>query len=145
FNEDGTWGNKRKKINGKSVHLTDWYKDETLMKWRKSLADNINALFKEKGINDRVSHESYAKQNIDKTPQLRLSREAYQYEERMKKKQGAFYTPHTYYAKLNKEIDDLNREIHQEQKLLVGTDGDQNDTMRVHRIRDNYPLSDQEK
>lgn len=122
FNEDGTWGNKRKKIENEvkgqkrkvSVHLTNWNEKETLIKWRRDLAERINEKFKEKGLSDRVTHESYQKQGIDKVPQIRLSREAYQYEQRVKQEslnKGTEYKPVTYYGKLNQEIQEINKEL----------------------------------
>lgn len=114
FEEDGSWGKKRQKIEGKSIHLTNWNERETMIQWRKSLADCINQKFHEKGLADRVSHESYEKQGKDKLPRVRLSRDAYQYEKRSEKKavrDGKKYEPVTYYGKLNKEIQEINKEL----------------------------------
>jgi len=153
FNEDGTWGKKRKKVNGKSVHLTNWNDKETLLKWRKNFADRINEKFKEKGINDRVSHESYEKQGIDKVPQIRLSREAYQYEQRMKReaeKQGKPYEPVTYYGKLNQEIQRINQELKalkQQEKVVSISEYQEEKSLNetIESIRKNASLNDVEK
>ncbi|MED0649895.1 MobQ family relaxase [Aeribacillus pallidus] len=153
FNEDGTWGKKRKKIDGKSVHLTNWNEKETLLKWRKNFADKINEKFKEKGLEDRVSHESYEKQGIDKVPKIRLSREAYQYEQRMKKeaeKQKKPYEPVTYYGKLNEEIQEINKELNalKQREKVVSISNYQNEkslNKTIESIRKNASLNDVEK
>lgn len=151
FNEDGTWGNKRKKENGKSIHLTDWNKKETMIKWRKDLADKINHMFKEKGLEDYVSHESYAKQGLDKMPKIRLSRESYQYEERTKenaKQQGKEYQPVTHYGKLNAEIIQLNKELNKEKEKVISLESHKENKEIDHSlesIRKNVPLTDMQK
>lgn len=152
FNEDGTWGKKRKKIDGKSVHLTDWNKKETMIEWRKSFADKTNEKFIELGIEDRVSHESYAKQGIDKIPQIRLSRDAYQLENREKEislKQNKEYEPRTYYGKLNKEINEINKELEKYQNENVVSieqqKNDKQDKKDFESIRKNVSLSSSEK
>ncbi|WP_068505889.1 MobQ family relaxase [Paenibacillus kribbensis] len=122
FNEDGSWGNKRKKIDQEvngvmkkvSVHLTDWNQKETLVQWRKNYADKINEKLKEKGIEDSVSHESYKKQGLDRLPSVRLERTAYQYEAQVKKeaeRKNIPYEPVTFYGKINAEITQINAEI----------------------------------
>ncbi|HZH59648.1 MAG TPA: MobQ family relaxase [Metabacillus sp.] len=131
FNEDGTWGNKKRKEylkdeNGnyifdekgrkkyKTISLTDWDQRETLLEWRKNFAEKINDYYKEYGINASVSHESYEKQGIDKIPRHRLSREEYQIEKREKEKaekNGVEYRAKTYFGKLNQEIEKVNRKL----------------------------------
>lgn len=152
FNEDGTWGNKRKKINGKSIHLTDWNNKEKLIEWRKQYALKINNKFKELNINERVSHESYEKQGIAKLPQIRLSREAYQAEKRAKKNaeiNSEKYEPVTYYGKLNKEIAEINKEIKllEKQKIVNLSEhvNDLQDKKDFDKIRKNYNLNSAQK
>lgn len=131
FCEDGSWDQKRKRIpkfdkNGEpvigkngtqvtvSVHTTDWNTRKKLVEWRKDFANRINEKFIEKGIQERVSHESYEKQGIDKMPTIRLSREAYQIENRAKnlaERKNQNYEPVTYYGQLNKEIRLINKQI----------------------------------
>nr|WP_173026356.1 MobQ family relaxase [Aeromonas sp. Ne-1]AKO69670.1 conjugal transfer protein TraA [Aeromonas sp. Ne-1] len=130
FNEDGTWGNKRKKVpkmvNGEvvlkengnpemvSIHLTNWNDKETLQNWRKNLAEKINEFYQELGFNERVSHESYEKQGLDIIPKQRLTREEYAVEEKAKKEaieNGTEYVAKTYYGKVNQEIEQVNQEI----------------------------------
>lgn len=152
FNEDGTWGNKRQKVDGKSVHLTNWNKKETMIEWRRQFADKTNEKFIELGINDRVSHESYEKQGIEKVPQIRLSREAYQMEEREKEKsknENKEYIPRTYYGELNKEISQINKELEKYSKENVVSmeqhRNDKQDENDFDSIRKNKSLNEAEK
>lgn len=152
FNEDSEWGNKRKKENGVSVHLTDWNKKETLVKWRENFAEKINEKYKEKGLENRVSHESYEKQGIDKVAHIRLKREAFQLEKRAQKqaeKEGKQYEPVTFYGKLNKEIHEINNELKElQQENLVSID-DKREEKKVDQsldsIRKNTSLSESQK
>lgn len=131
FNKDGSWGNKKKKEylldengnkildkNGKpkykTIPLTDWNEKKTLIEWRKNLAEKINEYYKFHGINERVSHESYEAQSLDKLPKFRLSREEYFIEKRAKEqaeKEGKEYTPITKFGQLNYEIEKANKEL----------------------------------
>ncbi|MEB6550198.1 MobA/MobL family protein [Heyndrickxia sporothermodurans] len=131
FNEDGSWGNKKKKeyifdekgnhvLNDKgekkykTIALTDWDKKETLIEWRKNFADKVNEFYKLNGISETVSHESYENQGIDKLPKQRLTLEEYAIEKREKERavqKGIDYEPVTFYAKENKEIDKANNEL----------------------------------
>ncbi|SFS99679.1 MobQ family relaxase [Paenibacillus sp. 453mf] len=122
FNEDGSWGNKRQKVDKEvngvmkkvSVHLTNWNEKETLVQWRKNYADLINEKLKDRGIEDRVSHESYKNQGLDRIPGIRLERTAFQYETRVKEqaiRNNVPYEPVTYYGKINEEIKQINSEL----------------------------------
>lgn len=130
FNEDGSWGNKKKKEyikengefvldeNGKkkykTISLTNWNDKETLQSWRKNFSEKINEWYLKKGINEKVSHESYEKQGIEKLPKQRLSLTSYRIEQREKdnaNKSGNEYEPKTYYGKLNKQIEETNQKI----------------------------------
>lgn len=122
FNEDGSWGNKRKKINQEvsgvikkvSVHLTDWNEKETLSRWRKNYAEVINEKLNIRGIDDQVSHESYKKQGLERIPEIRLERTAYRYEMQLKDKAARNKTPYepaTFYGKINEEIRQLNAQL----------------------------------
>ncbi|UOR14098.1 MobQ family relaxase [Halobacillus amylolyticus] len=153
FNEDGTWGNKRKKVNGKSEHLTNWNRKETLVNWRKNFAEKINEKYKELDLENRVSHESYEKQGIDKVAHIRLKREDYQFEKRVKEeaeKTRKPYEPATYYGKLNKEIYEINKELdsHKEKQKVVTTDDaktNNNINKSLKEIRKNQSLNDVQK
>ncbi|MGM1023739.1 MAG: MobQ family relaxase [Bacillota bacterium] len=163
FNPDGTWGNKRKKIDQEvngvmkkvSVHLTDWNTKETLVQWRKDYADKINEKLKEKGIEDYVSHESYAKQGLDRQPNIRLERTAYQIEEQAKREaelKNIPYVPVTYYGKMNAEITKLNAEINtlkelKNQKVISLSDykDEKGFNEQFAQIRSSRVLNDSEK
>jgi len=152
FNKDGTWGNKRKKENGKSVHLTDWNKKETLVKWREKFAEKINEKYQERGLENRVSHESYEKQGVDKVAHIRLKREAYQIEQRSQRqaeKEGKAYEPVTYYGKLNQEIHEINQELKELKQDNVVSIEDKREEKSMDQsldsIRKNISLSDSQK
>ena len=85
--EDGTWGQKQKKIpvltpdgqpvlNQKgqpvfrAVHTTDWSRKETLEELRSAWARMCNELYKEKGLTERVDARSYEERGIDKIPMV---------------------------------------------------------------------------
>lgn len=139
FNENGTWGNKKRKEyfldeNGNNVldktgrktyktySLTDWDSKETLLSWRKSYAEKINLWYEQEGLNDRVSHESYEEQGIEKLPKQRLSLWEYHFEKREQenaKRENKPYEPKTYYGKLNQEIEIQNNKIEDKNKRIV--------------------------
>ncbi|AOZ94886.1 MobQ family relaxase [Paenibacillus crassostreae] len=163
FNEDGSWGNKRKKINQEvngvmkkvSIHLTDWNEKETLIQWRKDYADKINEKLKDRGIDDKVSHESYQKQGLDRLPNVRLERTAYQYEMQVKNtslRNNVPYEPVTFYGKVNAEIRQLNSEIDALSKLkrqrivsLAEYKEEKSITEKLAAIRSNHNLSESDK
>lgn len=85
--EDGTWGQKQKKIpvltpdgqpvlNQKgqpvfrAVHTTDWSRKETLEELRRAWAKMCNELYEEKGLTERVDARSYEERGIDKIPMV---------------------------------------------------------------------------
>lgn len=85
LNKDGTWGakqhrvyrldedgNRIRKENGGwefgAVPTTSWGRPETLDMWRKAWADMVNTRFKERGLECRITHQSYADQGIDLIP-----------------------------------------------------------------------------
>ena len=85
--EDGTWGNKQRRVyetdaegnpvyekNGKrkytAVSLTGWSEKQALEKYRENYATYFNAKFKEKGLTCRIDHRSYAERGIDLIPQI---------------------------------------------------------------------------
>jgi hypothetical protein len=175
FNEDGSWGNKKKKEyikengefvfddNGKkkykTISLTDWNDKETLLKWRENFALKINEWYAKKGIDEKVSHESYEKQGIDKLPKQRLSLTEYRIEQREKEnavKQGEEYKPKTFYGQLNEKIkknnkliEDINKESERKelrkQKIISLSDYrrtfDEEKLNKLNDIRKNANLS----
>lgn len=85
--EDGTWGQKQKKVpvltpdgqpvlNQKgqpvfrAVHTTDWSRKETLEELRSTWARMCNELYEEKGLIERVDARSYEERGIDKIPMV---------------------------------------------------------------------------
>lgn len=169
FNENGEWGKKATKEyildeNGdfsytkkgnkrsKRIDTVDWNKEETLKRWRKNFAEKTNEKFKELGIEDRVSHESYEKQGINKIPKIRLSREAYQLEKREQNKaktNNEKYEAVTYYGKLNQEISEINKEINELKKeKVISLEEHKNKKQNIsdfEAIRKNTNFSDQQK
>ncbi len=151
FNEDGSWGKKRiKNEDGKWIHSVNWNDKETLLKWRESYAEKVNEWYKKMNIPERISHESYEKQGLNKIPRLRLTREEYQFEERQKeisKKEGKEYQPSSHYAQINKEIEVANKKIEIiEQKVVSLSDYRQkfeNEKLNeFNQIRRSMDLSD---
>jgi len=65
-----------------SIKCRAWNDRGNTTMWRKGLADLINEKFEEKGLEKRVTHKSYAKQNLDKEPQKYLHRGDYEREKR---------------------------------------------------------------
>lgn len=163
FNEDGSWGNKRKKVNQEvggvmkkvSVHLTNWNEKETLVQWRKRYADLTNEKLNMRGIEDQVSHESYKKQGLDRIPGIRLERTAYRYELQLKDRalrNNTPYEPATFYGKLNEEIRQLNTEIDKlsdikQQQVISLTDYKNEKTMieQIKLVHTSRQLSTEEK
>lgn len=73
LNPDGTWGAKQRRVyreDGKfdAVPTTNWGKPETLEEWRGAWAELCNAKFKDKGLECRIDHRSYERQDIDQAP-----------------------------------------------------------------------------
>ena len=85
--EDGSWGNKQHREylfdennnpimdeNGnqkfKAVSNTDWGDPNTLIKWRESYANLFNEVFERKGLDCRITHQSYANQGLDIIPTI---------------------------------------------------------------------------
>ncbi|MGE6370583.1 MobA/MobL family protein [Planococcus kocurii] len=111
-------GNQVLKENGKpktvSVKLNDWHKTETLVKWRSNWAEKLNEKSKEFEKDTTYSHESYEKQGKEIKPTNRLTREEYQFEEKVKaqhEKENTPYEPTTFYAKKNAEIKKYNEKF----------------------------------
>lgn len=163
FNEDGSWGNKRKKVDKEvngvmkkiSVHLTNWNEKETLVQWRENYADLINEKLKSRGIEEKVSHKSYKDQGLDRVPGIRLNRTAYQYEIRMKQqaiRNNVPYEPVTYYGKINEEIKQINSEMDKLQELkkqhvvsLAEYKNEKSLAEQIDVIRTSKKLNDEEK
>ena len=92
--EDGSWGDKQKKIyaldadgnkirkkNGQykctTQDVTGWNSRENARKWRKDLADTINAVNDKNGLRENFwEHRSFAEQGLDTIPQIHLGEKA---------------------------------------------------------------------
>ncbi len=153
FNEDGTWGNKRiKNEEGKWIHSVDWNDKDSLLNWRKNYAEKVNEFYQKFDLSERISHESYQAQGLDKLPKQRLSREEYAIEKREKEnalKNGREYQPKTYYGQLNNEIDKANKTIElNKQKVVSLADYREkyvdNKLNEFNKIRKGIELSDQD-
>ena len=87
LNPDGTWGAKQRReylfdADGEpllddaghqkfnAVPTTDWGKPETLEAWRQAWAEMCNQKFKEKELDPKIDHRSYARQGIDLIPTI---------------------------------------------------------------------------
>lgn len=132
FNENGNWENRKSKRvpkldeegnqiynskgwrETKSVKLNDWDNRNKLLEWRKTWSELLNEKSKEYGLDKTYSHKSFKDQGKIEKPEIRLTREEYQFEKRQKeymKNQGIEYQPTTYYAKKNEEVKVYNRSI----------------------------------
>lgn len=167
FNENGEWEAKKKreyikdeegnfvlddkgKKKFKTVNLTDWDKKETLVEWRKNYAEIVNEYYKKHNIKESVSHESYAKQGLEKLPKHHLTRDEYKFEQRLKMEaemNGTEYVPSSYYAKENQKIESANNELEFLNNKIVSLEqyretikGQTIDELR--NLRNNFKLSD---
>ena len=100
FNEDGTWGDKQRKVyhldeKGEKIYdpkkrqykcskeqTTDWNERHKAEEWRKSWADMCNAHLEKFQQTERVDHRSYAEQGKVQIPTIHLGVSAHQMEQR---------------------------------------------------------------
>jgi len=100
LNEDGTWGDKQKKIyhlddNGNKIYdktkrqykcskmqTTDWNERHKAEEWRESWADYCNKYLQYIDSPERVDHRSYERQGIDQIPTIHLGTVCHQMEKR---------------------------------------------------------------
>jgi len=100
FNEDGTWGDKQRKVyhfdkNGDKIYdpvkrqykcskeqTTDWNERHKAEGWRESWADMCNAELEKLGRDERIDHRSYERQNKKQIPTIHLGTAAHQLEQR---------------------------------------------------------------
>lgn len=68
FDENGQWGKKQIKVDGKPVHVTDWNQREKLYVWRKAWADYANRYLEKYGFVDRISHLSNKDRSVESIP-----------------------------------------------------------------------------
>jgi len=89
FDEEGKWGNKKRKDyeldqdgnkipdkNGKpkykTVSLTDWDKKENLVQWREEWANHANKALEREGSLERISHLSHEARGLEQLPTVHL-------------------------------------------------------------------------
>jgi hypothetical protein len=99
FNENGEWGNKKRKEyeldpsgnkvldskgkpKYKTYFLTDWDKKETLEKWREEWANHANKALEREGIQERISHLSNEARGLEQLPTVHLGHVANEMEKR---------------------------------------------------------------
>lgn len=126
--EDGTWGDKQKKIyildadgnkirtksgnyKCKTQDVTGWNSHENAKRWRKDLADTINSVNSEHGFTrDFWEHRSFAEQGLDLLPQIHLGERASAME-----RLGI----HTERGDINRRIIERNTAVMKAKMLLV--------------------------
>ena len=100
INEDGSWGQKQKKVyvldehgnkiydkkkrqyKCKTVPTTDWNESYKCEEWRSAWAEYVNNYLKMDGIKERVDHRSYQRQGIEQIPTIHLGPAASQMEKK---------------------------------------------------------------
>lgn len=100
INEDGSWGQKQKKVyvldesgnkiydkkkrqyKCKTVPTTDWNEPYKCEQWRSAWAEYVNNYLRIDGIKERVDHRSYQRQGIEQIPTIHLGPVASQMEKK---------------------------------------------------------------
>ena len=100
--QDGTWGMKAHKVNGKKIPTIDWNEQTKAEEWRAAWAVAVNAELEKQNLEIRVDHRSYERQGIDQIPTIHLGVAAHQMEQR-----GIA----TERGNINREIRALNRQL----------------------------------
>lgn len=59
---------------GPSIPVNDWGNRANAELWRREWADACNRALRERGLDERVTHESYERQGITQQPQIHLGR-----------------------------------------------------------------------
>lgn len=98
FTEDGRWGSKAKKINGKRVNTTDWGDRETFREWRKQWATYANHSLAQNHVDERISHLSHADTRTSQIPTIHegyAAREMGERSERVQENKTIKKTNHT--------------------------------------------------
>lgn len=121
FNENGAWGNKKKKIyeldknrqkvldkkthkpKYKTVSLTDWDKRENVPMWREQWANYTNKALEEANIKEQITHLSHKDRGLEILPTIHLGPVAHAMEE---KKENSSER-----GKINAEIKEYNADV----------------------------------
>ncbi|QII26969.1 MULTISPECIES: MobQ family relaxase [Bacillus] len=136
----------------RNIDLTGWNNKNKLLSWRENYAKKVNEIYKMRGIKKSISHLSYEEQGKDIKARHRLTRSEYYVEKKAKEKALANnqeYIPVTTYGKINKEIEDYNREIKSlqneiEQLEKLKSNYKEINVSKFEDIRNNYKLTNEE-
>ena len=82
LNEDGSWGAKVVKVNGKKTYPVDWDNRDNAELWRKAWAAYCNSALRINGHNDVIDHRSYERQGLEQIPTIHLGVTAFRLEQR---------------------------------------------------------------
>jgi len=104
LNDDGSWGAKVVKVNGKKTYLVDWDNRDNAEMWRKAWAAYCNSALRINGRDDVVDHRSYERQGLEQIPTIHLGVTAFRLEQR-----GIV----TELGNRNREIEALNSKLKQ--------------------------------
>lgn len=141
--------NDKGKQKTRNVDLTGWNSKDKLILWRKNYSEKINEYYKIKGIDETVSHLSYEEQGKEIKAKQRLTRSEYYVELKAKEKaekENITYEPVTTFGKINKEIEDYNREIIELQKQIEELENSKRnvipfDVSKFEDIRNNFKMA----
>lgn len=104
FEQNGTWGAKAHKINGRKVPTVDWNERSKVEEWRATWAETCNAFFVQQELLERMDHRSYERQGIEQVPTVHMGVAATQ----MERKGIA-----TERGNMNREIAITNKQLRQ--------------------------------
>jgi len=78
--QNGTWGAKARKVDGRKISTMDWNSPTKAEQWRAGWARTCNDFFERQSMAERVDHRSYERQNIEQIPTVHLGVAATQME-----------------------------------------------------------------
>jgi hypothetical protein len=102
--QDESWGQKSRTINGEKVPTVDWNEPYKAEDWRKEWASCVNKALKENGHNISIDHRSFKKQGVELEPTIHLGVIASRLEKR-----GIATDKGNY----NRRIENFNRKLRQ--------------------------------
>ena len=104
LNEDGSWGAKVVKVNGKKTYPVDWDNRSKAEEWRKAWENAANAELRANGFDIAIDHRSFERQGIEQIPTVHMGVAATQME-----RKGI----RTERGNRNREIGVTNKELRQ--------------------------------
>lgn len=126
--------------------LEKWNSEESFTKWREDWAAKVNRELERKNLPDRIDHRSYEEQGIEKNPTIHMGAIAAQYEKMgVRTRKGNINRA---VKADNEEIEKLNHEIAESEKIIKGIHQD-NSITRIHELTDemksalNNPITEQ--